>query len=117
MHRKMGQNIQFLFPRQSIEDARRLCTDFMKGTMHILGAKVIREPEPESKTRSMRYLDFLYNTPTENNINRRIHEMLKDAAKRVLLVGWVDREFIGDISNAKKRGVEVRIVTKSRTGR
>ncbi|MEM3588219.1 MAG: phospholipase D family protein, partial [Candidatus Jordarchaeaceae archaeon] len=116
MHRKMGQCVQFLFPRSSVDDARRLCIDFMKSTMHILGAEVLREPEPESSTYPTSHFDLLYNTPTGNNANKKAHELIESTAKRVLLTGWVDREFIGDLENARKRGTEVRIITKSPEG-
>jgi len=116
MYTKMGQYVQFLFPRSSVDDARRLCTEFMTSTMHILQAKILRGPEAESSICPVGHFDFLYNTPTENNVNKRAHELIGSAAKSILLTGWIDREFIGDIENARNRGINIRIITKSPEG-
>jgi hypothetical protein len=113
MYRKMGQNVQFLFPRTSVDDAKRLCKEFMQSTMQILQAKTIQEPEAESNIRPIEHFSFLYNSPTENNINKKAHELLSNATRQILITGWVDREFIGDIENAKKKGANIRLITKS----
>jgi hypothetical protein len=116
MYRKMGQNVQFLFPRTSVDDAKRLCKEFIQNTMQILQAQMLEEPEAESRIRPFEHFDFLYNSPTDNNINKKAHELMANTSKQILITGWVDREFIGDVENAKKRGANVRLITKSPEG-
>jgi len=110
MHRKMGQGVQYAFPKSSVEDAQRLCKDFMKGTMCILNAKTITEPFVESTIFSIKKFEFLYNTSTQNQINKKAHILIEKAKKQILITGWIDREFLGDLENAKKRGVNVMMI-------
>jgi hypothetical protein len=116
MYRKIGQNFQFLFPRSSIDDARILCSEFMNSTMHILQAKTLMNPRTESSICPVGRFGFLYNTPTENNVNKKAHELIQAAAKQIVVTGWIDREVIGDLENAKSRGVSVRLITKNPEG-
>jgi hypothetical protein len=116
MYRKMAQNVQFLFPKTSIDDAKTLCTQFIKDTMHILGADTIVEPKAKAEICPVENFEFLYNTPTESAINKKAHELIQIASKQILLAGWVDREFIGELENAKGRGLDVRLITKSTEG-
>jgi len=116
MFRKLGQAVQFAFPKSSVGDAQRLCKDFMKGTMRILNAEVLVEPYVESKIFPLRHFEFLYNTPMQSNINDKAHELIANSMRQILLAGWIDREFIGDLENAQNRGVRVRVITKSTEG-
>jgi hypothetical protein len=116
MHNKLGQYVQFAFPRSSVEDAQRLCKDFVEKTMRVLGAEVLDEPYVESSIAPLRHLEFLYNTPLESNINLKAHDLIANSRRQVLLVGWVDRDFIGDLEGAINRGVKVRVLTQSTEG-
>jgi hypothetical protein len=70
-------------------------------------------PYIESRTNAIRKTDFLFNTPSESNINKKAHELMANSKIRIQLVGWIDRGFLGDLSNAKSRGVEIKVITKS----
>jgi len=116
MFRKLGQGVQYAFPKSDVGDAQRLCKDFMESTMRILNAEVLVKPYVESTVYPVRHFEFLYNTPMQSNVNNKAHELIANSMRQVLLTGWVDREFIGDLENAQTRGVKVRVITKSTEG-
>jgi hypothetical protein len=113
MHNKLGQEVQFLFPESSVKDAQRRCKDFMADTMCVLGAKVLAAPYIEDISAQKPKLEFFANILTQSDINKKAHELMAKAKTRIHLTGWIDREFLGDIEDARTRGVEVRVVTKS----
>jgi len=116
MCRKLGQAVQYAFPKSHVEDAQRLCSDFMESTMRILNAEALMKPYVESSVSPVRHLEFLYNTPMQSSINNKAHELIANSMRQILLAGWIDREFIGDLENARNRGVKVRLITKSTEG-
>jgi len=116
LHAKLGTQVQFAFPKSSVEDAQRLCKDFMEMTMRVLNAEVVTEPYVESSLVPLKHLEFLYNTPSESNIIPKAHELMANSRKQILVAGWIDREFLGDLENATKRGIKVRVLTKSTEG-
>lgn len=116
IYTKLGTQVQSAFPKSSVEEAQRRCKDFMEMTMRVLDAEVLVEPYVESSILPLRHLEFVFNTPSENNINKTAHDLVANSRKQVLLAGWVDREFIGDLENARNRGVRVRVLTKSTEG-
>ena len=116
MARKLGQQVQFLFPKQSVEDAQLQCRLFMDRIMSTIGAETLVPPYAESSVLKLRKLEFLFNTLKENRINERVHEMMIGSRQRIYVTGWIDREILGDLENAKSRNVEVRIITKDPAG-
>jgi len=113
MYNKLGQLIQQAFPKSSVEDAQRQCKDFTTNAMCILKAEVLTTPDIESAIVVPRITEFLYNTPVQNNINKKAHELIANAKSRVFLTGWVDREFLGEFEKAKLKGLAIRIITKN----
>ena len=113
MYSKLAQGVQFMFPRSSIEDAQRYCGDFIEETMRILNAEILIKPYTAASIHQVHQFEFIYNTPNQNKINDKAHELIVDSSKQILLTGWVDREFIGELENAKARGVGLRLITKS----
>ena len=116
MYRKMAQGIQYAFPKSSVEDAQIFCKEFIESIMRVLDAEVLMKPCAESSIRPIVSYEFLYNTPSQDNINVKAHELIASSMKQILIAGWVDREFIGDLENAQNRGVNVKIITKSPEG-
>jgi hypothetical protein len=116
MHNKLGQMVQFAFPESSVKDAQRQCKDFMASTMSILEAKVLVAPYVEYISAQEPKVEFIANIPSQCDINKKAHELIANAKTRILLTGWIDREFLGDIEDARVRGVEVKVVTRSTEG-
>lgn len=113
MFNKLGQLTQQAFPKSSVEDAQRQCKDFTTNALCILNAEVLVSPYVESKPAVSKNMEFLYNTPSQGNINKKAHELIRNSRSTINLAGWVDREFLGDLESAKARGIEVKVITKS----
>jgi sugar-specific transcriptional regulator TrmB len=116
MYSKLAQGVQFIFPKSSKEDAQRYCEDFIENTMCMLGAETLIKPHVAASVSQIHHYDFMYNTPNQNSINDKAHDMINGCSKQILLIGWIDREFIGEFENAKTRGVSIRVITKSPEG-
>jgi hypothetical protein len=113
MYDKLGQGVQYSFPKASVDDAQRRCKDFTANIMCILNAEVLVAPYVESSTSAMKNLELLINTPSQNNINKKAHELIAGSKIKIRLVGWIDREFLGDLESAKARGIDIKVITKS----
>jgi sugar-specific transcriptional regulator TrmB len=113
MYSKLAQGVQFMFPKPSVEDAQRYCGDFIEETMRILNAEILIKPHTAASILQVHHFEFIYNTPNQNEINDKAHELIVDSSKQIMLTGWVDREFIGELESAKARGVTVKVITKS----
>jgi len=56
---------------------------------------------------------LITNTPEEHQLTDKIRRLIDNAKQELLLVGWIDTEFLEELKNAKKRGVEIKIITKT----
>jgi hypothetical protein len=112
MYYQISQSVQFDFLQTNVEDAQAQCIQFTKEIMNSLNAKIIKYPATINKEELFIY-DYYSNTPQHNEIDLQVQQILSTASNEILYCGWVDREFLGYLENAKTNGANVRIITKS----
>jgi len=119
MYYKITQQVKLDYEFSSIEEAQEECKIFMNQILKgVLGAEIKEQPQPESHMKAFEEIELLYNTPSENKINKKVHELILDAKRRILIAGWIDREFLGDLEKikSKRKNIEIRVITKDPSG-
>ena len=53
---------------------------------------------------------LITNTPEEHQLTDKIRRLMENAKRELLLAGWIDTEFLGEIKKAHERGVEIKKV-------
>lgn len=56
---------------------------------------------------------LITNTPEEHQLTDKIRCLIDNAKCELLLAGWIDTEFLGELKKAKERGVEIKIITNT----
>jgi len=116
MYYKITQNVKLDYISNNVEDAQTECILFTKKIMHTFNSNVINSPSAQSHNNLEKATYFIHNTPRDNQLVDKIKELILNSKYEIFYVGWIDRTFLGDLENAIKRQVKIKIITKDPSG-